>query len=70
MSQFDIMDFLKENNHRWWTPREMENKINIPKDIITTNLKRVKKFKFIPLKFRKREQQKGYRVYEYKWGEK
>lgn len=62
MSQEDVLIFLKENKGRWFTAREMADKIKISYSTITTNLCRLMRFgmvKFKPIKPREYTHKNG-----------
>ncbi|OGM02190.1 hypothetical protein A3K72_04320 [Candidatus Woesearchaeota archaeon RBG_13_36_6] len=50
MGQQEVFDFLKKNEGRWWTSKEIAMKLNSSVGSVTTNLNKLRKREEIQFK--------------------
>ena len=51
MSQETVLTFLKENPDKWWTSKEIAEKLNASIGSVTCNLAKLRRYKMIAYKF-------------------
>ncbi len=54
MGQQDVYDFLKKNKGKWWTSKEITEKMKVSLGSVTNNLAKLRKDKFIIYKISKK----------------
>lgn len=53
MGQQEVYDFLKKNKGKWWTSKEIANKINASVGSVTTTLTKLRKIDDVSFKMSK-----------------
>ena len=67
MAQDEIMDILKANPEKWFSPSDILESVKINRNTVTTNFKRMRKHKIVDFELRK---VKSHHVYFHKWNQK